>query len=68
MLIVWLVVSEIHLIFQIVNFFLASMHNSDPGWNCLQEFGLSAYTMQQTFSPTFPSKAMHRESVVFISG
>jgi hypothetical protein len=68
MLIVWLVVSEIHLIFQIVNFFLASLQRSEPGWNCLQEFGLSAYTMQHTFSPTFPSKATHLESVVFISG
>jgi hypothetical protein len=68
MLIVWLVVSEIHLIFQIVNLFLASLQRSEPGWNCLQEFGLSAYTMQQTFSPTFPSKATHLESVVFIKG
>jgi len=68
MLIVVFIVSEIYNIFQIVNLLLASLHKSDPGWNFLQEFGLSAYTMQHTFSPTFPSKAMHRESVVFISG
>jgi hypothetical protein len=24
--------------------------------------------MQHTFSPTFPSKAMHRESMFFING
>jgi hypothetical protein len=68
MLIVVFVVNEIYNIFQIVNLLLASLHKSDPGWNFLQELGLSAYTMQQTFSPTFPSRAMQRESIVFISG